>query len=50
VIMTTALSDSGNIIDSFTYKCDAYLIKPIDRKKLLREISSLGLMQRISED
>ena len=50
VIMTTALSDSGNIIDSFMYKCDAYLIKPIDKKKLLREISSLGLMQRISED
>ena len=50
VIMTTALSDSGNVIDSFKYKCDAYLIKPIDKKKLLREISSLGLMQRIAED
>jgi response regulator RpfG family c-di-GMP phosphodiesterase len=31
VIMTTALSDSGKIIDSFTHKCDAYLIKPIDK-------------------
>jgi two-component system chemotaxis response regulator CheY len=31
VIMTTALSDSGNIIESFTHKCDAYLIKPIDK-------------------
>jgi two-component system chemotaxis response regulator CheY len=48
--MTTALSDSGNVIDSFMYKCDAYLIKPIDKKKLLGEISGLGLMQRIAEE
>ena len=29
--MTTALSDFRNIIKSFTHKCDAYLIKPIDK-------------------
>jgi len=49
VIMTTALSDSGNIIDSFTYKCDAYLIKPIDKKKLLGEIVRLGITQKVFE-
>ncbi len=35
VIMTTALGDSGN---------------DIDKKKLLKEISGLGLMQRIALD
>ena len=50
VIMTTALSDSGNIIDSFTYKCDAYLIKPIDKKKLLGEIVHLGIAQKLSDE
>jgi two-component system, chemotaxis family, chemotaxis protein CheY len=50
VIMTTALSDSGNIIDSFTYKCDAYLIKPIDKKKLLGEILHLGIAQKLSDE
>jgi two-component system, chemotaxis family, chemotaxis protein CheY len=50
VIMTTALSDSGNIIDSFTYKCDAYLIKPIDKKKLLGEMVHLGIAQKLSEE
>jgi two-component system chemotaxis response regulator CheY len=50
VIMTTALSDSVNVIDSFKYKCDAYLIKPIDKKTLLGEIVRLGVVQRLSEE
>jgi two-component system, chemotaxis family, chemotaxis protein CheY len=49
IIMTTALSDSVNIIDSFTYKCDAYLIKPIDKKTLLGEIMRLGVVHKLSE-
>ena len=44
IIMTTALGDSGNVIDSFRSHCDAYLIKPIDRTVLLNEIKNLGLM------
>jgi two-component system chemotaxis response regulator CheY len=46
VIMMTALGDSGNVIESFRSKCDAYLIKPIDRKVLLNEIVNLGLIPR----
>ena len=43
IIMTTALSDSNNIIDSFQSQCDSYLIKPIDKKKIMEELENLGL-------
>ncbi len=46
-IMTTALSDTQNVVDSFKGHCDAYLIKPIDRKVLISEISSLGFKTEI---
>jgi two-component system, chemotaxis family, chemotaxis protein CheY len=42
VIMTTALSDAANVVESFKSKCDSYLIKPIDRKVLIQEIAQLG--------
>ncbi|HTZ38802.1 MAG TPA: response regulator [Syntrophales bacterium] len=45
IIMTTALSDAGNIIESFKAACDSYLIKPIEKGKLIGEIQSLGLLQ-----
>lgn len=50
-IMTTALSDAGNIVESFKGNCDAYLVKPIDRKTLFREITELGFnMEFVSPD
>jgi len=42
VVMTTALSDAGNVTESFKSHCDAYLVKPIDRATLIREIAGLG--------
>ncbi|MBN2588984.1 MAG: response regulator [Sedimentisphaerales bacterium] len=45
VIMTTALSDSENIMGSFREGCKAYLIKPIEKNKLLKEMSNLGLIK-----
>jgi two-component system chemotaxis response regulator CheY len=42
IIMTTALSDTSNVVESFTSRCDAYLVKPIDRKVLIQEIAELG--------
>jgi two-component system chemotaxis response regulator CheY len=47
-IMTTALSDTGNVVDSFKGQCDAYLVKPIDRKVLIREIAELGFDMEIA--
>jgi two-component system chemotaxis response regulator CheY len=42
IIMTTALSDPANVVESFKSRCDAYLVKPIDRKVLIQEIADLG--------
>lgn len=45
VIMTTALSDSRTIMGSFRTGCEAYIIKPIEKQKLLKELEELGLTQ-----
>ena len=43
-IMTTALEDQKNVIDAF-YKggASAYLVKPIEKAKLIDEMKKLGL-------
>jgi two-component system, chemotaxis family, chemotaxis protein CheY len=43
IIMTTALSDSANILSAFNAQCEAYLVKPIAKQKLMAQISKLGL-------
>jgi len=45
VIMVTALNDSANIMASFVSQCEAYIVKPLDKNKLLKEIRSLGLIE-----
>ena len=44
VIMTTASTDEGHVQQSFQDRCDAYLLKPIDLHRLLRELRRLGLV------
>ncbi len=44
IIMTTALGDVDTIMRSFGGLCDAYLIKPIHKAKLLDEVRGLGLL------
>ena len=45
VIMTTALDDTYNIMEAFANgHCEAYLTKPIDRKKLLDHLHELKLL------
>lgn len=45
IIMTTALDDVKNIVSAFSGLCDAYLIKPIDRAELLKELRKLKLIE-----
>ncbi len=45
VVMTTALSDSENILASFRDQCDIYLTKPVDKAKLLSELRRLKLIE-----
>jgi two-component system chemotaxis response regulator CheY len=46
VIMTTALDDSTTIFGSFREGCEAYVVKPIARDKLMTEIEKLGLLAK----
>ena len=45
IIMTTVLSDSASVMEAFNSKCEAYLIKPIDSKKLVQQLEFLGLIK-----
>lgn len=44
VVMTTALDDPRTVVQSY-YKCGAtsYIVKPIGKQKLMRELQQLGL-------
>ena len=46
VIMTTALDDPRTVIKSFN-KCeaDAYIVKPLSKQKLVKELRELKLLQ-----
>lgn len=44
VIMTTALDDSQNIKTAFRDQCEAYLIKPIAKSKLVSILTDFGLI------
>jgi len=44
IIMTTALSDPRIIMKAFKEQCEAYLVKPIEKQKLLDTIGELGLL------
>ena len=51
VVMTTALDDPKTVFDSFYQNgATAYLVKPISRQKLYRELRGLGLMAPESDD
>ncbi len=45
VIMTTALEDPRNVVQAFKSLCDYYLIKPINKGKLLGCIRNMGLIK-----
>ncbi len=44
IIMISALSDKKNILEAFRAPCEAYLIKPLEKSKLLDQVRSFGLM------
>lgn len=43
VVMTTALGDFTNVKTAFKHQCEAYLIKPIDREKVISTLQGLGM-------
>lgn len=44
VIMTTALSDKRSVMTAFGEQCDAYLVKPIHRARLLDHLRRFALI------
>ena len=45
VIMTTALDDGENVFGAFKSGCEAYVVKPIDKNKLLEEVRNLAWIE-----
>lgn len=46
IVMTTALDDPKTVFDSsYQDGATAYLVKPISKQKLIRELRALGLIQ-----
>ena len=43
VVMTTALRDMKEVMEAYGSLCDGYLVKPIERAKLLDLLNQLGL-------
>ncbi|MBN2509159.1 MAG: response regulator [Spirochaetales bacterium] len=44
IIMTTALNDAQNIMTAFNSQCEAYITKPIDKPKIIKEMRDLELI------
>jgi two-component system, chemotaxis family, chemotaxis protein CheY len=44
VFMTSALSDGANVFQAFREQCEAYLVKPIRREKLISQLKAFGLI------
>ncbi len=45
VIMTTALGDPKNVMGAFREGCEAYIVKPDKKDKLLEEMKNLSLIE-----
>ena len=44
IIMTTALSDHKKVIEAFNEQCEVYLVKPIEKAKLVEHMRKLKLI------
>ena len=44
VVMTTALADQANVMEAIEGRCDYFLVKPIEKAKLLQELHELALI------
>ena len=42
--MTTALADRANVVEAARGQCDAFLVKPIAKARLLEELRRLELI------
>jgi two-component system chemotaxis response regulator CheY len=45
IIMTTALDDFENIKTAFQNQCEGYIVKPVDKDKVVKRLYELGILQ-----
>jgi two-component system chemotaxis response regulator CheY len=45
IIMTSGVKEVQQVFQSFDETCDAYLFKPIDTGKLVKELQAFGLLE-----
>ncbi|MFC1735786.1 response regulator [Candidatus Hydrogenedentota bacterium] len=45
IIMTTSRHDKPAVMRSIESECDAYIIKPVGRQRLLEKLCSIGLLE-----
>jgi two-component system chemotaxis response regulator CheY len=45
IIMTSGVKEVRQVFQSFDETCDAYLFKPIDTRKLVKELQAFGLLE-----
>ncbi len=45
VIMTSALSDSDNILSAFREQCEGYIIKPVEKEQFLNTLKKIGIIK-----
>jgi DNA-binding response OmpR family regulator len=45
IIMTSGVKEVQQVFESFDETCDAYLFKPIDTGKLVKELHAFGLLE-----
>ena len=45
IIMMTALKDKKNVMTAFYEFCDAYMVKPIDKAKLMEHLRNFELLK-----
>jgi two-component system chemotaxis response regulator CheY len=50
IIMTTALSDKGNVLRAIESYCDGYILKPFRKEKMIEELVRLGLIEGGEKD
>jgi len=44
IIMISALSDKENVLTAFNELCDAYLVKPVNKRKLIDNLKDFKLI------
>lgn len=45
VVMSTALSDAHNVLKAFNGQCEAYIVKPVTREKILNQLIDLEMIK-----